>query len=225
MKKLIGFVVLAMVAAALFSLSSCAHSSELVAITIEPGTETIGSSAIPVSDDAGSQVQLRALGTYIHPPVTKDITNEVTWTSNTPQMFTVNSAGLLTATGLSCGSTLVSATLTTNSSAGGISSSGSLVTGYMTGSVVCFTGSGVPLTVVFAGTGTGSVASNPPGLSCFSTATNCVGVFTSGSNVAITASPSGTFGGWAGCDSVTGNGLVCIIDDLTNPVSVTATFD
>ena len=28
-------------------------------------------------------MQLRALGTYIHPPVTKDITNQVTWESNT----------------------------------------------------------------------------------------------------------------------------------------------
>jgi len=39
----------------------------------------------------------------IHPPVTKDITNQVTWNSNTPDMVTVSSTGLITDTGFSCG--------------------------------------------------------------------------------------------------------------------------
>ena len=124
-----------------------------------------------VSADAGSQVQLRALGTYLHPPVTKDITNQVTWTSNTPQMFTISSTGLLTATGLSCGGTLVSATVSTNADGSGVSSSGAIVTGYMTANVICYsstTGSGggsqPTLTVTFPGTGLGTVSSSPLGL-------------------------------------------------------------
>jgi len=52
-----------------------------------------------VIDNAGAGVQLRALGSYIHPPVTKDITNKVTWASNDTRMFSVSSTGLLTATG------------------------------------------------------------------------------------------------------------------------------
>ena len=70
--------------------NSCGHSQELVSIQVQPSVETFGASNIPVIDNVGAQVQLRALGTYIHPPVTKDITSQVTWSSNTPQMFTVS---------------------------------------------------------------------------------------------------------------------------------------
>jgi len=119
---------------------SCGHEQELVSIAIAPSTETFGSANTPVIDDKGLFVQLRAIGTYIHPPVTKDITSQVTWSSNTPQMITVDASGVITATGLACGSTLVSATVTTNKSAGNLSSSGAIVTGTMTANVTCFTG-------------------------------------------------------------------------------------
>jgi hypothetical protein len=230
MKKLIGFVVLAIVAAALFSLSSCAHSSELVSITIQPGTETFGASNIPVSADAGGQVQLRALGTYIHPPVTKDITGQVTWASNTPQMFTVNSGGLLTATGEVCGGTLVSATLQTNSSAGGISSSGALVTGYMTANVVCYTGGGSgvgpAVTVTFGSTsGSGTVSSTPSGLSC-SSPNPCVDEFPVGTELTLTATPTSpsTSATWGGTCPVATNTEACTFTLETN-TTVTATFN
>lgn len=116
---------------------SCGHDQQLVGISIEPSTETFGAATIPVNEDAGLNVQLRALGSYIHPPVTKDITAQVTWATDTPQMVTVNSTGVLTATGLACGNAIVSATVKTNSSAGGLSSSGAIVTGSMTANVVC----------------------------------------------------------------------------------------
>jgi hypothetical protein len=129
-----------MVCALAFFLPGCGHDQQLVSIAIQPDTETFGATNIPVSADAGLNVQLKALGTYVHPPVTKDITSQVTWASNTEQMVTVNSAGVITATGEACGSALISATVTTNSSAGNLSSSGAIVTGSMTASVVCFTG-------------------------------------------------------------------------------------
>ena len=138
--KWLSMVVLVAAAGLLLGLNSCAHDQQLVSIEVQPAVENVGSTSTPVPDDAGFQVQLRALGTYIHPPVTKDITNQVTWASNTSQMFTVNSTGLMTATGESCGGTLVSATAHTNTSAGGIGSSGAVVTGYMTANVVCYTG-------------------------------------------------------------------------------------
>src|SRR5262249_40038205 len=158
---------------------SCGRDQELVGIQIQPTQETFGASNIPVSAAAGQQLQLRAMGSYIHPPVTKDITNQVTWASNTPQMMTVDSSGLITVTGQACGGTLISATVTTNKSAGGISSSGAVVTGYMTGNVVCFTGTNgggggggggaAPiLSLTFNGNGSGTVTSNPLGLSCIS---------------------------------------------------------
>ena len=60
---------------------SCAHDQQLVSISIVPDTQTFGASNIPVPADAGLSVRLRALGKYIHPPVTKDITGQVTWTT------------------------------------------------------------------------------------------------------------------------------------------------
>jgi len=120
---------------------SCGHDQQLVSIDVEPTTETFGAANIPVTEDAGLNVQLRALGTYIHPPVTKDITSQVTWASNTPAVATVNSSGILTAAGVDCGNALISATVTTNRSAGNLSSKGAIVTGSMTANVVCFTGS------------------------------------------------------------------------------------
>jgi len=101
-RKWISFSILVLVAVSLLSVSSCGDPQELVSINVQPGTETFGATNIPVSADAGLQVQLRALGTYVHPPVTKDITNQVTWTSNDTQMVTVSSTGLATATGGSC---------------------------------------------------------------------------------------------------------------------------
>ena len=128
------------IAAFLLSSPSCGHDQQLVAITIQPDVETFGAPNIQVMDNAGATVQLRALGSYIHPPVTKDITSQVTWTSNTPELATVDANGLLTATGHACGSALITATVQTNKSAGGIDSSGTVVTGTMTATVVCFTG-------------------------------------------------------------------------------------
>jgi hypothetical protein len=124
----------------LASLSACGHEQQLVGITVVPTTETFGASNIPVDLNAGANVQLRALGSFIHPPVTKDITNQVIWTSNTPDMVMVNSTGLITATGRACGGTIISATVTTNHSSANISSNGAIVTGTMQANVVCFTG-------------------------------------------------------------------------------------
>lgn len=210
---------LALVCAVVLLVPSCGRDQQLVSITIQPPIETFGATNIPVIDNAGSQVQLRALGSYNHPPVTKDITNQVAWSSNTPQMFTVNSTGLLTATGQSCGNTLVSATVTTNTSEGGLSSHGAIVTGYMTANVVCFGGSGggsntFALTLTFAGSGSGTVTSQPPGLSGASPGP-LLSSFPINSTVQLTATGTNgaSFVSWVGCDT----------SGTTNPCSVTMT--
>lgn len=227
--KWLSIAVLAAIAGLLLGINSCGRSQELVSIQIQPAVETFGAANIPVIDNKGAQVQLRALGTYIHPPVTKDITNQATWASNTPLMFTVSSTGMLTATGESCGGTLISATLTTNSSAGGISSNGALVTGYMTGNVVCNTGTGggggLALTMIFGGPGAGNVSSNPAGLSCASSAGVCAALYPSNTAVTLTAVPTGssTFGNWTGCDSAI-NVNPCTLTLTANRI-VTVTFN
>ena len=218
-----GFRFVLMFAAVLcvVALSSCAHEQQLTSITVQPTTETFGAADIPVSADAGLNVQLRALGSFIHPPVTKDITDQVTWDSNTPDMVTVSPTGLLVVTGVACGSALVSATVTTNVSAGNRDSTGAIVTGYMTANVVCFStsSSGPTLTVNFPGAGSGTVTSSPSGLSC---ATTCSAHFPSGT-VTLTATPNGsTFGGWSGCDSMSGQ--TCTVN-LTSDRTVAVTFN
>jgi hypothetical protein len=153
-RKLYRLSAVAFALGCLAGIASCGHDQQLVGITVQPTTETFGAANIPVSADAGQSVQLRALGSYIHPPVTKDITDQVTWSSNTPNMVTVSSTGLVAPTGNACGGTIVSATVTTNHSAGNLASSGALVTGNMTANVVCFTGAGgggPSLTVNFPG--------------------------------------------------------------------------
>jgi Divergent InlB B-repeat domain/Bacterial Ig-like domain (group 2) len=225
--KWFGTVALILVAISLLSVSSCGDPQELTSIQVQPTTETVGASNIPVPADAGLQVQLRALGTYIHPPVTKDITSQVTWSSNDTQMFTVSSTGLMTATGVACGGTLVSATATTNSDGSGVSSSGAIVTGSMTANLVCYTGGaggGEPiLTVNFLGSGTGTVTSSTSGFNCESEFFSCEDSFPSGTTVTLTATPvaPSTFGGWSG--GCTGTSTCVLV--LQANTTVTAAFD
>ncbi|MBV9573381.1 MAG: Ig-like domain-containing protein [Acidobacteriales bacterium] len=135
------FALLLIAALVLALLPACGHQQELVGITIQPSTEVFGSTTTSLSQDAqATPIPLIAYGTFIHPPVTKDITNQVVWTSNTTDVATVTSTGLLQPAGIACGNALISATVTTNSSDGGIHSSGALVTGTMTATVVCPTG-------------------------------------------------------------------------------------
>lgn len=226
--KWFSIAVLAAAAAGVLAAPSCGRDQQLVSIQIQPPVETFGATNIPVQDDAGLQVQLRALGTYIHPPVTKDITSQVTWVSNTPQMVSSNSTGLITATGDTCGSTLVSATINTNTSQGGISSSGAIVTGYMTANVICYEGGGAGagpvLTLAFAGNGAGTVTSNPSGLSCTSSGP-CVSEFPTGTFVTLTATPTGSssFGGWTGCASPPSTNPCTLT--LESNTTVTVTFN
>ena len=131
------FLVLAAVLCVI-GLNSCGHDQQLVSITIQPDHEIFGATNIPINLDAGLTVQARAIGSFIHPPVSKDITNQAVWKSNTPDIATVDaSTGLVTATGLACGDALVTATVTTNHSIGNVSSNGAIVTGTMTATVVC----------------------------------------------------------------------------------------
>jgi hypothetical protein len=226
--KWFSIAALVITAIALLSVSSCGDSQQLVSISIQPGVETFGAANIPVINNAGATVQLSALGTYVHPPVTKDITDQVIWASNTPGMVTVNSTGLITATGDACGGTLISATVQTNADASGLSSSGAIVTASMTANVVCFTGTGdgggePTLTLGFAGTGTGTVTVSPSEFSCATTDISCVTSFPPDTTVILTATPvaPSVFGVWSG--GCTGSSSCTIL--LQSDTTVTATFN
>ena len=84
-----------------------------------------------------------------------------------------------------------------------------------------FTLNSYPVTVTLAGTSTGTVSSNPPGIDC---GTDCTEAYLSGTNVILTAVPAAntTFAGWSG--GCTGTGT-CSITLGSAAVNVTATFN
>ena len=221
----------AAVLASLLVTLSCAHDQQLTSISVQPTTEDFGA-----ADPSLGPVQLIAYGHYIHPPVTKDITSQVVWSSNTPTVAAVTSTGALSPGGVDCGNSLVTATVQTNSSAGGRSSSGAVISGSMTANVTCASGTGgagggggsgggsgssFVITVDFSGTGSGTITSLPVGLGC---ASQCAGPFPAGTNVTFTATPDAgsTFGGWVGCDTSVGQGCSVL---LNNNRVITVTFN
>jgi hypothetical protein len=94
-------MVFCVVVAMVVSQLGCATGQQLVSIQVAPGAVVFGSACLPGDTNCGG-VFLKATGTYTHPPATKDITNQVTWTSNIPGVVSVDSTGTLTA-GAECG--------------------------------------------------------------------------------------------------------------------------
>jgi hypothetical protein len=87
-------------------LAGC-NSPELVSISITPSVQYF-------TLTPGLTVQYTAIGTFDqgnHPKTTQDITDEVTWKSNSTGMVTINSAGLATTTGLEYGSSIITASM------------------------------------------------------------------------------------------------------------------
>jgi hypothetical protein len=98
-------IVVAGVLLAVLMLPSCGFKRKLVSITLIPDTATL--TGVDV------QLQFQAIGNYVHPPDSRDITNSVVWTSAAPQIVDVNQAGLATS-GNGCG-TNISITATAHS--------------------------------------------------------------------------------------------------------------
>ena len=133
-----------------------------------------------------------------------------------------------------CGSTLLAGANCTigvnfTPSAGGTRSASLTVTSNAANgptNSVTLTGAGlinqVTLTVVKAGTGSGTVTSSPAGINC---APTCAASFASGSTVTLTTTPAAgsVLGSWTGCDAVVGT--TCTISSLAASRSVTATFN
>jgi hypothetical protein len=88
------------------SLAGC-NSPSLVSIAITPTAQYF-------SFNAGLTTQFTAIGTFDqgnHPKTTQDITDEVTWKSNSPGIATVSTTGLVTTTGTEYGSSIISASM------------------------------------------------------------------------------------------------------------------
>lgn len=101
---------------------SCGSKQELVSISVAPSAGIVFG-----SPDPALFAQLTATGVYVHPPATKDITNEVTWTSDVTEVAVVSSTGRVTPN-TACGVANVTASLQTNSPKGNIVSGTTSIT-------------------------------------------------------------------------------------------------
>ena len=216
-RSCIGLAMGALVAVAtLLSFPSCGHDQKLVSITIQPSTFTF---LVP---DPGQTEHLTALGSYIHPPATKDITSQAIWKVDDGVVDV--SAGVVTTVGNgACGGADISATAPVGT--GGASN---IVVGYATITVndpsnpIC-PGGGTQATlgVQVSPGGFGTVTSLTGGISCPGT---CIAVFPVGASVGLTASPISphSFLNWTGCTTTATNN--CTVTIPTGGANVVAVF-
>jgi hypothetical protein len=209
------FSIIALISTAtwLLNMSGCAFNQHLVSIQISPSSGSFG------AVDPTIFFNFTALGTYLHPPATKDITTQVTWSSDNPQVVQISSSGVASPN-LNCGVANITASF--NDSPNDVVSNTSTITVDGPTSLGCTPAGPQPiLTISFAGLGTGTVTG--PAISC-SSPSACSDTLTTGASVTLTASPTGTssFSNWSGCNST--SGAVCTVI-VENNVTVTATFN
>ncbi|MFZ0419276.1 MAG: hypothetical protein WAM04_14350 [Candidatus Sulfotelmatobacter sp.] len=216
-RKWLSIIVLIAVATFLMSVSSCGFNQHLVSISITPSAFTFGVA------NPNAVVGFGALGTYIHPPATKDVTSLVTWASDNPQVVQITSAGVASpASALTCGTANIGASFYDSPNL--VTSNIATITVDGPASLGCTPAGPEPiLTVSFAGLGSGTVTGS---ISCSSPG-SCSDQFPIGSTLTLAASPTtnSSFAGWSGCTSTSGtNATVCTVN-LQNNLTVTATFN
>lgn len=199
------FSILALIVAAslLFSLSSCAYNQHLVSIQVVPPGATFNS--------VGASIVFKAMGTYEHPPSTKDITDLVTWSVDSQGLVSITNTSLVTAVSI-CGSGSLYAKY--YDSPNEVTGS-AFLTGGGVGTAAC---NQVSLTVNIVGSG--SVVDSTQVIKCPGT---CAADYPLGSTVGLTATPGSgaTTTNWTNCNSFVGNTCTVVLNFDT---TVTATF-
>jgi hypothetical protein len=198
------FSIAVLIAAATFfiNLSSCGYNQHLVSIQVVPPGATFNT--------VGSSIVFKAMGTYVHPPSTKDITDIVTWSVDSQNLVTITDTSLVTAVSI-CGSGNLYASY--YDSPNQVTGS-AFLTGGGAGTATC---NQAVLTVDIVGSGT--VVDSTGVISC---PTTCSAVYTLGSQIGLTATPGagGAFSSWTNC-APAGNTCTVLLDKNIN---VTATF-
>ena len=213
----ISIVVLMSLAVLLSSLSSCARPTQLVSIAITPSAGgTFG------AVDPSLYFQFKAIGTYIHPPKTVDVTDQVNWQSDNPQVISITSAGVASPN-LNCGVAQVFAEM--HQDGNDIVSNQDSITVNGPAAEGCTPAGPQPTLSVSFGTGStaGTVTSSPPGIDC-SSPSSCAFAFTTGSTVTLMGTPTGSSSAivWnSGCNQTSGNQCIVLLE---NSLTVTATF-
>jgi hypothetical protein len=201
------FSIIALIAAATFflNLSSCGYNQHLVSIQVVPPGATFNS--------VGASIIFKAMGTYDHPPETKDITNIVTWSVDSQNLVTITDTSLVTAVSI-CGSGNLYASY--YDSPNQVTGS-AFLTGEGAGTATC---NQVVLNVDVVGSGT--VVDSTGVINC--PATVCTADYTLGSQIKLTATPTGTSltTSWTNCASFVGNTCTVLLNANT---TVTANFN
>ena len=211
------FAVSAVASLAAMNFLSCGNQRKLVSIDVHPASFTF------FTPDPQSLAVFTALGTYKHPPDTRDITSQVTWKTDNPQVILVDKGVVSPQPGGVCGFGDISASF---------NEGGNLITGYATVTVndptrsICPGGGttqGVVSVTLAPASDDGSVTSAPAGIACPTGA--CITQFPVGSTVGLNAVPSSghTFVGWTG--GCTGSQTTCSFTVPTGSTNVTATFN
>jgi uncharacterized repeat protein (TIGR02543 family) len=211
------------VVGAVLSLPSCGNQKKLVNLDVQPGLATY-----PSPDS--SPVDFSAIGTFIHPPSTQNLTTTVTWSTDVPDLLALNVGGVAGAVAPQNGGCGIAQVIATAKEGTGVSAN--IVIGRATVTVQNITDPRCPggsssqavVTVTLVGpTGAGSVTSVPAGINCPIGA--CGAQFTVGTTMAFTATPASghTFGGWTGACSTTAT--ACSILVPAAGTNATATFN
>jgi hypothetical protein len=202
------FSIIALIAAATFflSLSSCSFNQHLVSIQVVPPGATFNS--------VGSSIVFQAMGTYEHPPQTKNITDLVTWSVDSQNLVTITDTSLVTAVSI-CGSGNLYASY--YDSPNEVTGS-AFLTGGGAGTASC---NQAVLTVDVVDTmgAAGTVVDSTGVINC---PTVCSADYALGSTIGLTATPSASFSTWQGCSSYSANTCVVVLNFDT---TVTATFN
>jgi hypothetical protein len=214
-RSYIGLALGALVAiGVVLSLPSCGHDQKLVSLQILPQTFTF------LTPDTSAQEQFTAIGTYIHPPVTKDITKQVMWSVDFANVVTMNQ-GLVSPFGQGgCGGVDIVATAPE-----GTGGAGNIVVGTATAIVddpanILCPGGGKLATLAVGVVGGGTVTSLPAAISCTATGGTCVATYSVGASVLLTASAIPVT--WGNCPGSSGD--TCPVTIPTGGTAVTATF-
>jgi hypothetical protein len=221
-RSYIGLALGALVAVgAVLSLPSCGHDQKLVSLEVQPGAFTFLDPYPTTLTE-----QYTAIGTYIHPPATMDVTNQATWKIDDGAV-TMTAPGKFTPAPGYCGGGNISATVPAGT--GGASN---VVVAYATVTVDNPTVATCPggnteatLSVQVTPTLGGTVTSLSYGINCPSV--TCIAVVPVGASVALTATPNSgfSFGTWTGCTTTSGaNGSVCAVTIPVGGVGLVATF-
>jgi hypothetical protein len=179
-----------------------------------PGSQTVTTT--------NETAQFIAIGTYNSgSPLTRDLTDQVSWQSSDVKIAQVDASGLVTGIGL--GGVTITA-LATDTDGTVIPATASVTSGPSVGPVLLPT-----LTIFKVGTGTGTVTSNGVlgvAINCGPEA-GCIGNFPQGTVVTLmaVADPSWVFDGWSSnCTPVPGIRTSCTIT-MDNNQTVGAIFD